>query len=174
MHHMRQTGAACELAAGRTEGQHDRHDRRRDATGRGREAAAAQGPGRDPRSVEGRRGGRRPRTRAGSGGERLTAAGMLPAKWWDERVPGGSVKGWLFLVHPGPSLLVTATFVAVAALAARSAPSPLRVAQLAAAMLCVQFAIGIANDLADVAPDSLSKPYKPLARVVVPRPAAAI
>lgn len=99
---------------------------------------------------------------------------MLPAKWWDERVPGGSAKGWLFLVHPGPSLLVTATFVAVAALAARSAPSPLRVAQLAAAMLCVQFAIGIANDLADVAPDSLSKPYKPLARAVVPRPAAAI
>lgn len=99
---------------------------------------------------------------------------MLPAKWWDERAPGGRVKGWLYLVHPGPSLLVTATFVAVAAFAARSAPSPVRAAQLAGAMLCVQFAIGIANDLADVVPDAQSKPFKPLARGVVPRrPAVA-
>src|SRR5439155_1721534 len=125
------------------------------------------------RGRRGSRGRRRPRTRAGSGGEGLTAAGMLPAKWWDERVPGGSAKGWLFLVHPGPSLLVTATFVAVAGVAGRSAPSPLRAAQLAGAMLGVQFAIGIANDLADAAPDAVSKPFKPLARKVVPpRPAA--
>jgi 4-hydroxybenzoate polyprenyltransferase len=41
-------------------------------------------------------------------------------------------------------------------------------------MLCVQFGIGIANDLADVVPDAASKPYKPLARGVVPKQPAVI
>jgi 4-hydroxybenzoate polyprenyltransferase len=70
-------------------------------------------------------------------------------------------------MHPGPSLLVTVTFVAVAALAVRAAPSPVRALQLAGVMLPIQFAIGVMNDVADVAADSRGKPYKPIVRGVV-------
>jgi 4-hydroxybenzoate polyprenyltransferase len=93
---------------------------------------------------------------------------ILPLVWWNERAPGGRVKGWVFLVHPGPSLLVTATFVAVAGLAEQSAPSQLRAVQLVGVMLPIQFAIGIVNDLADRDGDVIAKPYKPLIRGVVP------
>jgi 4-hydroxybenzoate polyprenyltransferase len=41
-------------------------------------------------------------------------------------------------------------------------------------MLCLQFAIGITNDLADRDSDALSKPYKPLSRGAVDARSAAI
>jgi 4-hydroxybenzoate polyprenyltransferase len=93
--------------------------------------------------------------------------------WWDERSPGGRAKALIFLLHPGPSLLVTATFVAIAGLAARSAPSPLRLLQLVGVMLPIQFAIGVMNDVADVDADAAGKPYKPIVRGVVSRRVAA-
>jgi 4-hydroxybenzoate polyprenyltransferase len=93
--------------------------------------------------------------------------------WWDERRPGGRLKSLLFLVHPGPSLLVTATFVAVSALAGGGAPSALDVLQLVLVMLPVQFAIGIVNDLCDREADAVAKPFKPLARGVI-RPRVAL
>jgi 4-hydroxybenzoate polyprenyltransferase len=86
----------------------------------------------------------------------------LPLGWVDERQPGGRYKAAVFLLHPGPSLLVTATFVAIATLATRAAPPPLRAFQLVAIMLPIQFCIGITNDLADRARDAVAKPYKPL------------
>ena len=87
--------------------------------------------------------------------------------WWDERVSGGRTKGYIYLLHPGPSILVTATFVAVAGIAMRAMPSPLRALQLAAVMLPLQFAIGITNDIADHSGDAVSKPYKPIPRGLV-------
>jgi 4-hydroxybenzoate polyprenyltransferase len=92
---------------------------------------------------------------------------------WDERRARGRATAWLFLVHPGPSLLVTVTFVAVASAAAGSAPSPLRVVQLAGLMLPIQFAIGAVNDLADRRADAAAKPWKPLVRGAVPVGGAA-
>ena len=41
-------------------------------------------------------------------------------------------------------------------------------------MLCLQFAIGITNDLADRGSDAVSKPYKPLSRGAVDAGSAAI
>jgi 4-hydroxybenzoate polyprenyltransferase len=93
--------------------------------------------------------------------------------WWDERTPGGRAHGYFYLLHPGPSLLVTATFVAIAGIAMHAPPTPLRALQLAAAMLCLQFAIGITNDLADRSSDALGKPYKPLSRGAVDARSAA-
>src|SRR5438552_2656689 len=92
--------------------------------------------------------------------------------WWDERRAGGRVHGWLFLFHPGPSLLVTATFVAVSALAARAAPSALHALHLAGAMLPIQFAIGAANDVVDRGGDAATEPYKPLVRGAMSVPSA--
>jgi 4-hydroxybenzoate polyprenyltransferase len=63
--------------------------------------------------------------------------------------------------------LVTATFIAITALAARAGPSPLRAIQLAGVMLPIQFCIGITNDLADRRGDAAGKPYKPLVRGLV-------
>ncbi len=96
--------------------------------------------------------------------------------WWrviDERSgDGGRVKAWLYLTHPGPSLLVTALVVAAAALLARQAPPPRTVVGLVLLMLPAQLAIGALNDWADVAMDAAAKPYKPIPRGVVPRAAA--
>jgi 4-hydroxybenzoate polyprenyltransferase len=87
--------------------------------------------------------------------------------WWDERAPGGRVHGYFYLV--------TATVVAIAGIAMHAPPPPLRALQLAVAMLCVQFAIGITNDLADRSSDAIGKPYKPLSRGAVDaRTAAAL
>jgi 4-hydroxybenzoate polyprenyltransferase len=96
--------------------------------------------------------------------------------WWrvlDERSDvGGRAKAWLFLTHPGPSLLVTALVVAAAALLTRHAP-PLRIAAgLVLAMLPCQLAIGALNDWADVELDRVAKPYKPIPRGLVRRNAA--
>ena len=67
------------------------------------------------------------------------------------------------LLHPGPSLLVTACFVAAAAAARHRLPDPLTDLRLVAVMLPLQFAIGAFNDLRDQEDDRLAKPGKPLA-----------
>ncbi len=94
--------------------------------------------------------------------------------WWDERRPGGRLKSLVFLLHPGPSLLVTATFVAAACLTAGQVLGWGRVVQLVFLMLPIQFAIGVVNDLADVGPDAGAKPYKPLVTGAVSRQAAVV
>lgn len=71
-------------------------------------------------------------------------------------------------------MLVTVTFVAIAARAAGAVPSAGQALRLAAVMLPIQFAIGAANDSADVADDARAKPYKPIVRGVVSRRAAAV
>ena len=99
---------------------------------------------------------------------------MLAPVWWNERVIGGRAKGLVFLLHPGPSLLVTATFIAVTGLAERAMPSLAAALKLTGLMLPIQFAIGVMNDVADVRADSPSKPYKPLVRGLISRGAAAL
>lgn len=94
--------------------------------------------------------------------------------WWDERRSGGRLKSLAFLMHPGPSLLVTLTFVAIASLAGTRVPGLIRVLQLICIMLPIQFAIGIANDLADADADATSRPYKPLVRGAVSRRTAVV
>jgi len=73
------------------------------------------------------------------------------------------VRGYLRLVHPIPSLLVTATTVAMAFAADRS-PETGVVLQLGLGMLLYQFTIGAANDIMDVAEDAATKAWKPLVR----------
>jgi 4-hydroxybenzoate polyprenyltransferase len=86
----------------------------------------------------------------------------------DERdAAGGRAKAALFLLHPGPSLLVTAVTVGAAAIALRAAPPPSLALRLALLMLPAQLAIGAANDLADARADRVAKPHKPLARDAV-------
>ena len=68
----------------------------------------------------------------------------------------------LALLHPGPSLLVTACFVAAAAAARHHLPDLLTSLRLAAVMLPQQFAIGALNDLCDRDLDRRAKPAKPL------------
>ena len=94
--------------------------------------------------------------------------------WWDERAPGGRLKGLIFLLHPGPSVLVTATFVAIAGLAQGAVPSASLSVRLVLLMLPIQFAIGVTNDVADVRADTAMKPYKPLVRGLVGRRSAAV
>jgi 4-hydroxybenzoate polyprenyltransferase len=67
------------------------------------------------------------------------------------------------LLHPGPSLLVTACFVAAAAAARHRLPDLLTDLRLVAVMLPLQFAIGAFNDLRDQEGDRVAKPGKPLA-----------
>ncbi len=96
--------------------------------------------------------------------------------WWrvlDERSDvGGRAKAWLFLTHPGPSLLVTALLVAAAGLLTRQLPPQRIVLGLTLMMLPAQLAIGALNDWADVELDRTAKPFKPIARGIVPRRAA--
>jgi geranylgeranylglycerol-phosphate geranylgeranyltransferase len=91
----------------------------------------------------------------------------------DERSDaGGRAKAWLFLTHPGPSLLVTALVVGAAALLTRQAPNARITAGLVLAMLPCQLGIGALNDWADVELDAVSQPYKPIPRGLVRRRAA--
>jgi 4-hydroxybenzoate polyprenyltransferase len=96
-----------------------------------------------------------------------------PGRWLalrllDEHDPaGGRPKAALFLLHPGPSLLVTAVTVGAAAMALHAAPSLGVALRLVLLMLPAQFAIGAVNDLADVGTDREHKPHKPLVRGVV-------
>jgi geranylgeranylglycerol-phosphate geranylgeranyltransferase len=106
------------------------------------------------------------------------AADRLGGSLWrffDERHPrGGRVKAWLFLTHPGPSILVTAVTVAAAGLLTRRLPSERTAVGLVLVMLPAQLAIGALNDWADVASDRVSKPFKPIARGRVRRSHAAV
>jgi geranylgeranylglycerol-phosphate geranylgeranyltransferase len=104
------------------------------------------------------------------------ADGVDGPRWrfFDERHPrGGRVKAWLFLTHPGPSLLVTAVTVAAAGLLTRRLPSERTAIGLALLMLTAQLAIGVLNDWADIASDRVSKPFKPIVRGRVRRSHAA-
>lgn len=96
--------------------------------------------------------------------------------WWrvlDERSDvGGRAKAWLFVTHPGPSLLVTALVVAAAGLLTRQLPSARTVVGLTLVMLPAQLAIGSLNDWADVAADGAAKPFKPIPRGQVARGSA--
>jgi 4-hydroxybenzoate polyprenyltransferase len=66
------------------------------------------------------------------------------------------------LLHPGPSLLVTACFVAAAAAAHHRLPDPVTALRLVGIMLPIQFAIGALNDLCDRDLDHVARPEKPL------------
>src|ERR1700681_3351725 len=93
--------------------------------------------------------------------------------WWDERQPPGRLRSLILLGHPGPSLLVTLVLVAIAGLAGRGAPNAVRILQLVGTMLPIQLCIGVINDVIDLPADAIAQPYKPLARGVLGRPAAA-
>ncbi|MBJ7610507.1 MAG: UbiA family prenyltransferase [Candidatus Dormibacteraeota bacterium] len=97
-------------------------------------------------------------------------------RFFDERSPaGGRPKAWLYLTHPGPSLLVTVVTVAAAGLLTRGLPSGRTTLGLVLVMLPGQLAIGALNDWVDVASDRTSKPFKPIARgLVTPRGAAMV
>jgi len=93
----------------------------------------------------------------------------------DERDPaGGRAKAALFLLHPGPSLLVTAVTVGAVAIALRGAPSVSLALRVVLLMLPAQFAIGIVNDLFDVSADRDGKSHKPLVRGAVSPRAAGV
>jgi 4-hydroxybenzoate polyprenyltransferase len=92
--------------------------------------------------------------------------------WWDERSPGGRIRSLVFLGHPGPSLLVTLVFVAIAGLAGRRVPDATRILQLVGTMLPIQLCIGVVNDVVDLPADAVAQPYKPLARGVIGRSTA--
>lgn len=85
--------------------------------------------------------------------------------------PGGTqlstLKAAAALLHPGPSLLVTACFVAAAAAARHRLPDTVTALLLVGIMLPIQFAIGALNDLCDRDLDRLAKPEKPLASGVL-------
>ena len=80
---------------------------------------------------------------------------------------------WFRLVHPFPSILVTASCAAFAEMAGGGVSPPDRVARLIAAVLCSQFAIGSANDVVDRRLDRATKAWKPVARGAVAVNAAA-
>lgn len=79
----------------------------------------------------------------------------------------------MFLGHPGPSVLVSLVFVALAGLAGRSVPDPTRIVQLVGTMLPIQLCIGVINDVVDLPADTVAQPYKPLVRGVLGRSTAA-
>ena len=78
-------------------------------------------------------------------------------------MPSGRALATLALLHPGPSLLVTACFVAAAAAARHRLPDLLTDARLVSVMLPLQLAIGALNDIRDRDEDREAKPWKPLA-----------
>ncbi|MHB8718930.1 MAG: UbiA family prenyltransferase [Candidatus Dormibacteria bacterium] len=94
------------------------------------------------------------------------------ASLFDERRPGGRLRGLFFLTHPGPSLLVTAVTMAAVALLERRHPAGGDVARAGLLMLGAQVAIGSLNDVAGVGHDRLAKPFKPLVRGQISRRAA--
>jgi len=86
-------------------------------------------------------------------------------------------RGYLGLLHPGPSLVCTAV-TTVAGWSASRQPDPLRCTSdrwplklgwASAAMAFAQVSTGVLNDAFDAPWDRLWQPYKPIARGVVPR-----
>lgn len=74
----------------------------------------------------------------------------------------------LRLLHPFPSLLVTAVTLALVPLADAEAPLS-RYLALGAGMLSYQFAIGVSNDLIDSEDDARAKPWKAIPSGAVSR-----
>lgn len=66
------------------------------------------------------------------------------------------------VIHPFPTLANVVATALFALVAARGWPDGGRLARLLVAMLCIQSAIGAANDAADVELDRAAKPYKPI------------
>lgn len=76
------------------------------------------------------------------------------------------------IIHPFPVALNVAATVALAVIASDGLPSAPTLARLAAAMFCVQAAIGASNDYFDRDLDAQTKPFKPIVRgLVEPRTA---
>jgi 4-hydroxybenzoate polyprenyltransferase len=75
----------------------------------------------------------------------------------------------LRVVHPFPSAVDAAAAVAIALIAAAGLDVGLR---LGLSMVCLQFAIGSANDYVDADADASVKPDKPIPTGLVSRPAA--
>lgn len=68
---------------------------------------------------------------------------------------------------------MTLVLVAIAGLAGRGVPSAVRILELVGTMLPIQLCIGVINDVVDLPADAIAQPYKPLAREVLSRSAAA-
>ncbi len=79
----------------------------------------------------------------------------------------------LRIVHPFPSLLVTGLTLALVPVADRHSPTS-TFAVLGVSMLCYQFTIGLANDIADAAADAQAKPWKAIPSGAVTRRVALI
>lgn len=88
--------------------------------------------------------------------------GAIPAGTNTGVTFGWRLSGALRLLHPFPSLMNAAAVLLFATLALGHAPGWALGARLALTMLAAQFAIGIANDLADRSLDSATKGGKPL------------
>lgn len=80
--------------------------------------------------------------------------------------PASAAMALFRLVHPFPSFVVALLTAALVPIATGEASFALA-AQLGVGMLLFQFAIGAANDIADVELDRAQKPWKPLARGAV-------
>ncbi|HVA88454.1 MAG TPA: UbiA family prenyltransferase [Chloroflexota bacterium] len=81
---------------------------------------------------------------------------------------------WFRLLHPFPSALVTGSSFLFAELATGGRADPWVLARLVLSVACSQGAIGAANDVVDRDLDAATKPWKPVARGVISRKAAAI
>lgn len=81
--------------------------------------------------------------------------------------------GVLRVLHPFPSVLVAVVTVVIVPFADPDAELALYVV-LGLGMLSYQFAIGVANDLADVEADRIAKPWKPIARGAIDQRTAVL
>jgi 4-hydroxybenzoate polyprenyltransferase len=68
------------------------------------------------------------------------------------------------VIHPFPTALNVAATVGLACIAYDGVPTASTLIRLAAAMFCVQAAIGTANDYCDRDLDAITKPWKPIVR----------
>ncbi len=68
------------------------------------------------------------------------------------------------VIHPFPTALNVVATIVLAAIANDGLPAPMVLFRLAAAMFCVQAAIGAMNDYCDRDLDALTKPSKPIVR----------
>ncbi len=77
------------------------------------------------------------------------------------------------VIHPFPTALNVVATIVLATIANDGLPAPMVLARLAAAMFCVQAAIGATNDYCDRDLDALTKPSKPIVRGAI-EPGAAL
>jgi heme o synthase len=108
----------------------------------------------------------------------MRATGSSPTSWpastrsstSESALPRGhSLAGLLRVVHPFPSALDAVASIAIALIAGARPGVALG---LGMAMLCLQFAIGSANDYADAPSDAAAKPRKPIPAGLLSRRAA--